>query len=511
MTDISSKTPSIKGVLSRHRRGLMASVFGLAALGFVAGGLVDVRTTTPAFAETAESAVRQPGFADVVEKVSPAVVSVKVKSAAPRLMSDNGRNERFGAPDLPPDHPMQRWFREFGFGSPEGREAPRARPAQSQGSGFFISKDGYVVTNNHVVEDATEVEVVTNDGKTYSAKVIGTDPKTDLALLKVEEGGSFPTVALAAKSPRVGDWVIAVGNPFGLGGTVTAGIVSARGRDIGAGPYDDFLQIDAAVNRGNSGGPTFDLNGDVIGVNTAIFSPSGGNVGIAFAIPAETVDKVVAALKDDGQVTRGWIGVQIQPVTQDIADSVGLSKPQGAIIAELSSGGPAADAGLKSGDAILSVDGKTVEGPKDLARMVAGMEPGTKVEVTVWRDGAEKTITVELGKLPKEQRKAEAAPTGDEKASSSLAALGLELAPAEKVVGDGTKGVAVVDVDPASAAAEQLRRGDIIVDVAGQPVNSVDDVRDAVSEVRKEGRRSVLMRVVNGEDTRFVALPLKRA
>ncbi|MFN8828611.1 MAG: DegQ family serine endoprotease [Labrys sp. (in: a-proteobacteria)] len=511
MTDTQSNTASFTGVLRRHRRGLMASVFGLAALGLVAGGMVDVRTTTPALAGTTASMMQQPGFADVVDKVSPAVVSVKVKSAAPRLMSDRDGREQFGAPDLPPDHPMQRWFREFGFGAPEGREQQRARPAVSQGSGFFITKDGYVVTNNHVVDDATDVEVVTNDGKTYAAKVIGTDPKTDLALLKVEEGGSFPTVALAPKSPRVGDWVLAVGNPFGLGGTVTAGIVSARGRDIGAGPYDDFLQIDAAVNRGNSGGPTFDLNGNVIGVNTAIFSPSGGNVGIAFAIPAETVEKVVAALKEDGQVTRGWIGVQIQPVTQDIADSVGLTKPQGAIVAALSKGGPADEAGLKSGDAILSVDGKTVEGPKDLARLIASMEPGAKAEVTVWRDGAEKTITVELGKLPKEQRRADASPATDEKASTSLAALGLELAPAEKVIGDGTKGVAVVDVDPASAAAEQLRRGDIIVDVAGQPVNSVADVRDAVSEVRKEGRRSVLMRVVNGEDTRFVALPLKRA
>src|SRR5262249_51784282 len=254
---------------------------------------------------------------------------------------------------------------------------------------------GYIVTNNHVVDHATEVDVVTDDGKTLTAKVIGTDPKTDLALIKVGNAGKdFNYVELAAQPPRVGEWVIAVGNPFGLGGTVTAGIVSARGRDIGSGPYDDFIQIDAPVNRGNSGGPTFDTSGRVIGVNTAIFSPSGGSIGIGFAIPSDTVQRVVADLKANGQVTRGWIGVQIQPVTQDIADSIGLKKAEGAIVADITSGSPAAKAGLKSGDAITAVNGDAVAGPRELARAIAAIKPGNDAKLTVWRDNDETTISV---------------------------------------------------------------------------------------------------------------------
>jgi serine protease Do len=245
---------------------------------------------------------------------------------------------------FPKGSPMEQFFKRFGMpdGIPNTPNTPRGRQfGAAQGSGFFISADGYAVTNNHVVEKASTVEVATDDGKTYTAKVIGTDPRTDLALIKVEEGGNFPFVKLTDTAPRIGDWVLAVGNPFGLGGTVTAGIVSARGRDIGAGPYDDFLQIDAPVNKGNSGGPTFNTEGSVIGVNTAIYSPSGGSVGIAFAIPAETVKTVVAQLKDKGQVTRGWIGVQIQPVTKEIADSLGLKKSEGALVAEPQKNSPA--------------------------------------------------------------------------------------------------------------------------------------------------------------------------
>ena len=237
-----------------------------------------------------------------------------------------------------------------------------------QGSGFFISADGYAVTNNHVVDKAESVEVTADDGKTYTAKVIGTDPRTDLALIKVDGRNDFPFVRLAETPPRIGDWVLAVGNPFGLGGTVTAGIVSARGRDIGAGPYDDFIQIDAPVNKGNSGGPTFDVDGNVIGVNTAIFSPSGGSVGIAFAIPAETVKTVVAQLKDKGSVTRGWIGVQIQPVTHDIADSLGIKTAEGALVAEPQADSPAAKAGIKAGDVIVKVNGDPVKDARMLSR-----------------------------------------------------------------------------------------------------------------------------------------------
>ena len=275
------------------------------------------------------------GFADIVEKVKPAVISVRVKvDAGPKMM---GMERQFAAPAE-----LARWSgssvasacRTCPPTSRAGQRSPRNRLVTGQGSGFFITADGYAVTNNHVVDKAETVEVTTDDGKTYTAKVIGTDPRTDLALIKVDGRNDFPFVKLSEKAPRIGDWVLAVGNPFGLGGTVTAGIVSARGRDIGAGPYDDFIQIDAPVNKGNSGGPTFDVDGNVIGVNTAIFSPSGGSVGIAFAIPAETVKSVVAQLKDKGAVSRGWIGVQIQPVTAEIADNLGLKAPEGALVAE---------------------------------------------------------------------------------------------------------------------------------------------------------------------------------
>src|SRR5947209_7130641 len=311
-------------ILSARRFLLLAGVAGLSASLVAGANLVPSRTgstlTSIAYAQDAQRPV---GFADIVEKVKPAVMSVRVKvDSGARTMGFEG--------NLPfsPNSEIERFFRRFGAPDSEQR-APRNRLVTGQGSGFFISADGYAVTNNHVVDKAEAVEITTDDGKNYTAKVIGTDPRTDVALIKVEGRNDFPYVKFAEHAPRTGDWVIAVGNPFGLGGTVTAGIVSARGRDIGAGPYDDFIQIDAPVNKGNSGGPTFDVDGNVIGVNTAIFSPSGGSVGIAFAIPAPTVKSVVAQLKDNGKVSRGWIGVQIQPVTAEIADNLGLKTPHG--------------------------------------------------------------------------------------------------------------------------------------------------------------------------------------
>jgi serine protease Do len=343
-----------------------------------------------------------PSLADVVEKVKPAVVSVRVKVNTVADRGDDGEDaEAFGMPDLPPGSPMDRFFHRFRDGQGGSgfrfRQGPR-RNAEAQGSGFFISADGYVVTNNHVVDHASEVQVTMDDGRTLDAKVVGTDPKTDLAVLKVKEGGNFPYVPFAAKTPRVGDWVVAIGNPFGLGGTVTAGIVSARGRDIGAGPYDDFLQIDAPVNRGNSGGPTFNLNGEVVGINTAIASPSGGSVGIAFAIPSDEAQKVVASLKDNGAVSRGFIGVQIQPVTKDIAEAMGMTEPKGALVAETVRGGPAEKAGLKRGDTIVAVEGQPIREPKDLSRRIAAFDPGKSVSLTVLRDGKERTVTIEIGR-----------------------------------------------------------------------------------------------------------------
>jgi serine protease Do len=383
-----------------------AAVAAIIAGGAVESGLV---APSPAHAELrsmAQPVQGVPSFADVIDQVKPAVVAVKVKvqNVADRN-DDDEDGQQFSMPDLPPGHPMERFFRQFrdqmpGRGDRNPRQERPRQFGQALGSGFFISADGYVVTNNHVVENGSEVQVTMDDGKTLDAKVIGTDPKTDLALLKVE-GNDFPYVRLASQKARIGDWVMAIGNPFGLGGTVTAGIVSAQHRDIGSGPYDDFIQIDASVNKGNSGGPTFNLSGEVVGVNTAIFSPSGGNVGIAFAIPASTVENVVASLKNGGSVTRGFIGVQMQPVTKEIAEAIGLKEPKGALVAEAMKDGPAAKAGVRTGDTIIAVDGQTINEAKDLSRKVANVAPGKSLSLTLWREGKERTVTLEVASQPK--------------------------------------------------------------------------------------------------------------
>ena len=410
---------------------------------------------------------------------------------------------------------MERFFRRFGLPegtNPDEPRQPRNRLVTGQGSGFFITADGYAVTNNHVVDKADAVEITTDDGKTYTAKVIGTDPRTDLALIKVEGRGDFPFVKLADHAPRIGDWVLAVGNPFGLGGTVTAGIVSARGRDIGAGPYDDFIQIDAPVNKGNSGGPTFDVDGNVIGVNTAIFSPSGGSVGIAFAIPASTVSSVVAQLKDKGSVTRGWIGVQIQPVTAEIAESMGLKKPEGALVADPQANGPAAKAGVEAGDVITAVNGVAVKDARDLARQIGSIAPGSSAKLTVWHKGQEKSVSVTLGEMPNQREARATSPDNATPHAGEVPKLGLTLAPAGQVAGSGSEGVVVTKVDPDGIASEHgLQTGDVILEVAGKKVAHPSDVRSALNEAQKDGKRSVLMRVKSGDGTKFVALRLGRA
>src|SRR2546430_5638202 len=381
-----------------------------------------------------------------------------------------------------------------------------------QGSGFFISADGYAVTNNHVVDKAATVEITTDDGKTYTAKVIGTDPRTDVALLKAEGRGDFPFVKLGDKNPRVGDWVLAVGNPFGLGGTVTAGIVSARGRDIGAGPYDDFIQIDAPVNKGNSGGPTSDVDGNVIGVNTAIFSPSGGSVGIAFAIPAPTVKAVVPQLKDNGKVTRGWIGVQIQPVTAEIADNLGLKAPQGALVSEPQENGPAAKAGIMAGDVITAVNGNAVKDARDLAKQIGSMAPGSTAKLTVWRKGEEKTFSIALGELPNQREaRANAMPDSSGPEGTDVPRLGLTVVPAGQVAGSGSEGVVVTEVDPNGIASDQgVKTGDVILEVGGKKVANPADIRSALKDAQKDGKRTILMRVKSGDATKFVALRLRQ-
>jgi serine protease Do len=507
----STPTPPRK-VLPVRRLVLLASVASVGAALLFGGPGVQTNipfVTSSASAQSgsqvsAEHAPRPTGFADIVERVKPAVIGVRVKTEA----VSQREQMQFNSEDLPPG--LEQFFKRFGMpGLPNSPNSPRGRQfSMAQGSGFFISPDGYAVTNNHVVERGKSVEIQADDGKTYPAKVVGTDPKTDLALLKID-GDNFPYVRLSDKQPRIGDWVIAVGNPFGLGGTVTAGIVSARGRDIGAGPYDDFIQIDAPVNRGNSGGPTFDVDGNVIGVNTAIFSPNGGSIGIGFAIPAETVRTVVEQLKDHGSVTRGWIGVQIQPVNSDVADSLGMKKAEGALVSEPQAGGPAAKAGIASGDVITSVNGEAIKDARDLAKKIGALAPGATAKLGVLRQGTDKVISVTLAEYPKDQQ---ARAKSEDRETNTETHLGLTLAPAGSVAGSGSKGVVVTAVEPDGPAAERgFKTGDVILEVAGKAVSNPSDVRTALNEARQGGKRTVLMRVKSGESTKFVALPLGRA
>ena len=491
------------------RPTLRTALMGTAALAVVGGMAAAPSYVSPYPARAAEiAAVPAPAqiapgsFADVVDRVSPAVVAVKVK-----VVDDSSDDDQPQMPQLRKGDPLERFFHQFG-----GPNGPQRRPhmGQAQGSGFFVSADGYIVTNNHVVEKASDVEVVMQDGKSVVASVVGTDKKTDLALLKVKSGSNYPFVQWGGKSPRVGDWVIAVGNPFGLGGTVTAGIVSARGRDIGAGPYDDFLQIDAPVNRGNSGGPTFNAQGEVVGVNTAIFSPSGGSVGIGFAIPTEVAKDVINDLKTKGAVARGWIGVQIQPVTSDLADTLSLKETKGALVAEPQTGSPAADAGIKSGDVITAVNGETVDGPRELSRKIASMGPDKKVDLTVWRDGAQKTFNLTLGTLPADKEARAEVPAPAEK--SQLSSLGLSLVPAASVAGAGNAGVVVADIDPEGVAAQKgLKSGDVILEAAGKSVSRPADITASLEAAKKDGHKAVLLRVKSGDSVRYLALGVTAA
>lgn len=505
-----------------RRKTLLAGAASLLVVGALAG--VEILGQTPSAQAQVPAPIAAPNpqtfsFAPVVERVRPAVVSIRVKGET--QAAREGYMESF--PDLPEGSPLDRFFREFGGpgmrGGPDGtgprgpgwRHGQRGGAGQtvmSQGSGFIIAADGKVVTNFHVVKDAKDVVVVTDDGTEWKAKVLGSDEKTDVALVQIQsDRKDFPTVPFATGDIRPGDWVLAVGNPFGLGGSVTAGIVSARGREIGAGPYDDFLQIDAPINRGNSGGPTFDLAGNVVGMNTAIYSPNGGSIGIGFAIPSSTVQKVIAQLEKGGEVVRGWLGVQIQPIGRDMADGLGLTEARGALVAEAQAGSPAAKAGLKAGDAILAVNGKPVRNSRDLARTIAGYEPGSKVKLTVMRAAKEITVDVELGRLAQE---AKAGPAADDAGapSTALADLGLRLAPASEV-GQRGGGVAVVDVDPSGiAAARGISTGDVLLEVQGHVVTTVADVGDAIKGARAEGRKAVLLRVKSAQGVRFVPLPI---
>ena len=489
-----------------RKLALGGTALALVLAGGVLGGSINLVRPTPALADPVQvQGVQIPSFADLVEKVNPAVVSVRVKSQQPELSADNQ--------DFPfqfePGSPMERFFRQFRQMNPNNNDNQQ-RPqgfSMSLGSGFFISDDGYLVTNNHVVDKGSSFTVVLDDGTELLAKVIGTDDKTDLALLKVNDPSrKFTYVKFADGKPRVGDWVIAVGNPFGLGGTVTAGIVSAEGRRIG-GPYDDYIQIDAPVNRGNSGGPTFNVNGEVIGVNTAIYSPSGGSVGIAFDIPAATVSSVVKDLMNHGSVVRGWLGVQIQSVDQGIADSLGLKQAEGAIVGEVQDGSPAQKAGFQVGDAITAVNGTQVKDSRDLALRISKMDPGAKVTVTYWRNGSSHQADVTLGTLPDTQKMASAdqGKGGPAVKPSALQDFGLTLSP-DANSQDG--GVVISDVDPTGKAAEHgLQPGDVILSVGSTTVDTPAQVEKMVADAKAGGHKAVLLRIKSGEQTQFVALP----
>jgi serine protease Do len=501
-------------ILKRTSRWLGASALALlVGIGGVSTAFVMTGQVATAQVQNAaqiivpQAAQPQAGFADLVEAVKPAVVSILVEAEeSPRDMQRRGGDFDFNFPDLPEGHPFRDFFDQFGGpGGPNGGPEQAPRHFMAAGSGFVISADGYVVTNNHVVEDATKVTVVFDDGTEQVAKIVGTDERTDLAVLKIE-GTDLPFVNFETEASRVGDWVVAVGNPFGLGGTVTVGVISGSGRNIGGSNYGDFLQIDAAVNTGNSGGPAFNTKGEVVGVNTAIYSPNGGNVGIAFAIPAATVKGIVGQLIEDGTVTRGYLGVGIQDVNRDIADGVGLANAKGAIVSNVAEDGPAGPAGVKSGDIITAVDGDAIDDALDLSRTIAGKSPDSSVELTIWRDGAETKVSVKLGTLNEEQ----VAQAGEEQPVPPAplpaeTSVGLSLVPNA----DGAGGLLVQNVEPDSAAAEKgLAVGDAILEVNNTPVNTLEEFEAALDAVKGQGRNTALIKASRDGNDRFIGLPL---
>ncbi len=475
----------------KHTRHLIgaATAIGLA----LAIPMTGIAQQEPAIAAAPSS------FAEIVRQKLPAVVGIVTTMPVQEL-------QQGAMPQLPPGMGDL-------FGGPRGAPTPQG-PAQALGSGFIITEDGYVVTNNHVIEQAASIEVVLEDERRFEATLIGTDPATDIALLKIESDEALPHVEWGASDDlEIGDWTIAIGNPFGLGGTVTAGILSARSRNINAGPYDDFLQTDAAINRGNSGGPLFNVAGDVVGVNTAIVSPSGGSVGIGFAVPSAVAQRIVADLREDGAVERGWLGVSIQPVTDDIAGALGMETAKGTLVSSVTRGSPAEAAGLVPGDVILSLGGEAVEDPRDLSLAVADLEVGSAAQLTVLRSGAEQVLDVTIGLHPSQS----IAEAQDNSADDGTPRLGVSIAPLDAALRarlglpEELSGIAITSVQPGSAATTAgIQPGDVITAAGGDDVSDLDGLRSAVKRAGDAGE-PLLLRIYRAGNYTFVAVNLSGA
>ncbi len=468
----------------------------------------------PMAAPPAEARGAGESFADLAEKLLPGVVNI----SSVQTVKTEGRG--MDIPAFPPGSPFEQFFKDFMERSrPPGQQGQRQRPehkAQSLGSGFIVDPSGIVITNNHVIDGADEITVILQDNTSLKAKLIGRDERTDIAVLKVESDKPLPAVTFGdSDKARVGDWVLAIGNPFGLGGSVTAGIVSARGRNIDQGPYDNFIQTDAAINKGNSGGPLFNMDGEVVGINTAIYSPSGGSIGIGFSIPSNMAKNVVAQLRDFGKARRGWLGVRIQQVSPDLAESVGLKEASGAMVAGVNDDGPADKAKLKSGDIILKFNDQAVKEMRSLPLIVAQTEIGKEVPVTIWRDGKEVSLKVRVGELPEDQKVAAASEKKAPGKATELTGLGVKLAEltdelrGKFQIGADQKGVVITEVEAGTPAAERgLKAGDVIVEVAQEEVKTPGDVAERIEKARKANRKSILMLVQSGDSPRFIPLPV---
>ena len=488
---------------SRFRTALAGvACSAMLAAGAVPGGLAPTQATAQEM---------PPSFAPVAKDLLPSVVNIATTRDAGQQAGPLGQ--------LPEGHPLREFFERFGGGQQGQRGQQGPRRARSLGSGFVVDNSGYVVTNHHVIKQADSVSVILQDDTRLTAEVVGSDPKTDLALLKVEADRQLTAVDWGdSAAADVGDWVLAIGNPFGLGGSVTAGIVSARGRAIDAGPYSRFIQTDTAINRGNSGGPLFNTDGQVIGVNTAILSPSGGNVGVGFALPSKVARPIIAELKRNGEVVRGWLGVSVQPVTGELAEGLDLPRDTGALIGDVRANSPAAQAGLKSGDVVVGFNGEDVGDPRDLAWQTSQRDPGETVELSLYRDGARRTVEVELGRLSDATQQAAATgDSSDELASLTAKAMGVQLSePSARLREEfdlprGLEGAVVARVAPnGPAAAQGVRPGDVIRQVGRRAVDRPRDVHTAVEQALAQGSDGLVVLLQRGDQTQFVSIPLVR-